>query len=105
MPDGRPAKHMRDALEKTVQSLPQYLTRSLTRNQGSEIAAHHAFSFATVATELNGRSGKALGWEATAERLRKTTRSLTRPRVATIPGRRMLVGSSAQHPIAMRGAM
>ncbi|MFI5758761.1 IS30 family transposase [Streptomyces sp. NPDC051569] len=47
LPDGRAAEHMRDALVKTVQSLPSHLTRSLTWDQGSEMAAHHAFSLTT----------------------------------------------------------
>ncbi|MGW2478113.1 IS30 family transposase [Streptomyces sp. NPDC001665] len=47
LPDGRTAEHMRDALVKTVQSLPSHLASSLTWDQGSEMAAHHAFSLAT----------------------------------------------------------
>ncbi|MFJ9146467.1 IS30 family transposase [Streptomyces griseus] len=47
LPDGRSAEHMRDALVRTVRTLPTHLTRSLTWDQGSEMAAHHAFSLAT----------------------------------------------------------
>ncbi|WP_432092141.1 IS30 family transposase, partial [Streptomyces sp. NRRL F-5630] len=47
LPDGRSAEHMRDALVKTVKTLPSHLTRSLTWDQGSEMAAHHSFSIAT----------------------------------------------------------
>ncbi|MDQ0940455.1 IS30 family transposase [Streptomyces sp. V1I1] len=47
LPDGRSAAHMRDALVETVKTLPSHLTRSLTWDQGSEMAAHHAFSVAT----------------------------------------------------------
>ncbi|WP_244871286.1 IS30 family transposase [Catellatospora sp. IY07-71] len=47
LPTGRSAEHMRDALQATVQALPAHLVRSLTWDQGSEMAAHHAFSVAT----------------------------------------------------------
>ncbi|MFF2853033.1 IS30 family transposase [Streptomyces sp. NPDC058001] len=47
LPDGRSAEHMRDALVQTVKTLPTHLTRSLTWDQGSEMAAHHAFTLAT----------------------------------------------------------
>ncbi|MET7712789.1 IS30 family transposase [Streptomyces sp. NPDC005407] len=47
LPDGPSAEHVRDALVETVQTLPSHLTRSLTWDQGSEMAAHHAFSVAT----------------------------------------------------------
>ncbi|MEW2087646.1 IS30 family transposase [Streptomyces sp. NPDC005283] len=49
LPDGRTAEHVRDALVDTVQTLPGHLVRSLTWDQGSEMAAHHAF---TVATDI-----------------------------------------------------
>jgi IS30 family transposase len=49
LPDGRTAEHVRDALVDTVQTLPGHLIRSLTWDQGSEMAAHHAF---TVATDI-----------------------------------------------------
>ncbi|MEU8706481.1 IS30 family transposase, partial [Streptomyces sp. NPDC048565] len=47
LPDGRSAEHMRDALVQTVQTLPSHLTRSLTWDQGSEMASHGAFTLAT----------------------------------------------------------
>ncbi|MFG3310325.1 IS30 family transposase [Streptomyces wuyuanensis] len=47
LPDGRTAEHVRDALVNTVQSLPGHLVRSLTWDQGSEMAAHKSFSIAT----------------------------------------------------------
>jgi IS30 family transposase len=47
LPDGRRAEHVRDALVTTVQTLPAHLKRSLTWDQGAEMAAHHAFSIAT----------------------------------------------------------
>jgi IS30 family transposase len=46
LPAGRSAEHVRDALVETIQTLPPHLTRSLTWDQGSEMAAHHAFSVA-----------------------------------------------------------
>ncbi|MER5269246.1 IS30 family transposase [Actinosynnema sp. NPDC002837] len=47
LPHGRTAEHVRDALTITVQALPAHLTRSLTWDQGSEMARHHEFSVAT----------------------------------------------------------
>lgn len=47
LPDGRGAEQVRDALATTVQSLPRHLTRSITWDQGSEMAAHQAFTTAT----------------------------------------------------------
>ncbi|WP_434095599.1 IS30 family transposase [Streptomyces goshikiensis] len=47
LPDGRTAEHVRDALVDTVQTLPGHLMRSLTWDQGSEMAAHKSFSIAT----------------------------------------------------------
>jgi IS30 family transposase len=49
LPDGRTAEHVRDTLVETVQTLPSHLTRSLTWDQGSEMAAHGSF---TVATDI-----------------------------------------------------
>jgi IS30 family transposase len=47
LPAGRTAELVRDALIDTVQHLPDHLKRSLTWDQGCEMAAHHAFSVAT----------------------------------------------------------
>jgi IS30 family transposase len=47
LPAGRSAEHVRDALVETIQTLPPHLTRSLTWDQGGEMAAHHAFSVAS----------------------------------------------------------
>ncbi|MGQ4598712.1 IS30 family transposase [Nocardia sp. R6R-6] len=47
LPDGRSAEHMRDALQRTVTQLPPHLMRSLTWDQGSELAEHHQFSITT----------------------------------------------------------
>jgi IS30 family transposase len=49
LPDGRSAELVRDALVATVQTLPSHLVRSLTWDQGAEMAAHGAF---TVATDI-----------------------------------------------------
>uniref|UniRef100_UPI003899B79E IS30 family transposase n=1 Tax=Streptomyces kebangsaanensis TaxID=864058 RepID=UPI003899B79E len=49
LPDGRSAEHVRDALTDTVQTLPTHLVRSLSWDQGAEMAAHGAF---TVATDI-----------------------------------------------------
>jgi IS30 family transposase len=47
LPDGRGAEEVRDALVTTVKTLPGHLVRSLTWDQGAEMAAHHTFSTAT----------------------------------------------------------
>ncbi|MFH9477179.1 IS30 family transposase [Streptomyces anulatus] len=47
LPDGRGAEAVRDALQETVQRLPAHLKRSLTWDQGSEMAAHRSFTIAT----------------------------------------------------------
>ena len=49
LPVGRSAEDVNTALQATIQPLPRHLTRSLTWDQGSEMAAHHAF---TVATDI-----------------------------------------------------
>ncbi|MEV4728533.1 IS30 family transposase [Saccharopolyspora sp. NPDC049426] len=47
LPDGRSAELFRDALTGAVADLPAHLWRSLTWDQGTEMACHHAFTVAT----------------------------------------------------------
>jgi transposase, IS30 family len=47
LPDGRSAEDVRDALVTTARTLPGHLARSLTWDQGSEMAAHISFTVAT----------------------------------------------------------
>ncbi|MGW7294808.1 IS30 family transposase [Streptomyces xiamenensis] len=47
LPDGRRPAQVRDALIRTVSALPTQLRRSLTWDQGSEMAGHRAFTLAT----------------------------------------------------------
>lgn len=47
LPHGRGAEQVRDALAATVQTLPRHLARSITWDQGAEMAAHGAFTTAT----------------------------------------------------------
>nr|WP_231494112.1 IS30 family transposase [Nocardiopsis sp. CNT312] len=47
LPRGRGAEQVRDALAATVRTLPRHLARSVTWDQGSEMAAHGAFTTAT----------------------------------------------------------
>ncbi|MBR8638645.1 IS30 family transposase [Streptomyces tuirus] len=49
LPLGRSAEDVSTALQTTIQPLPRHLAKSLTWDQGSEMAAHHAF---TVATDI-----------------------------------------------------
>ncbi|MFE2066289.1 IS30 family transposase [Streptomyces sp. NPDC059467] len=47
LPQGSSAAAVRDALVDAIQTLPEHLTRSLTWDQGSEMASHHTFSVTT----------------------------------------------------------
>ncbi|MFF1870347.1 IS30 family transposase [Kitasatospora herbaricolor] len=47
LPAGRTAENVRDALVETVQTLPGHLVRSLTWDQGAEMASHGSFTLAT----------------------------------------------------------
>jgi IS30 family transposase len=47
LPDGRTAQHVHDGLLDTIATLPAHLRRSLTWDQGAEMALHHQFSIAT----------------------------------------------------------
>jgi IS30 family transposase len=47
LPQGRGAEDVSTALQTTVQTLPRHLVKSLTWDQGSEMAAHHAFTVGT----------------------------------------------------------
>ena len=47
LPDGRTADKVRDAMIRAVQDLPTHLCRSITWDQGSEMAGHKAFTAAT----------------------------------------------------------
>ncbi|MGG8408054.1 IS30 family transposase [Streptomyces sp. 12297] len=46
LPDGHRAEHFHHALTSTVQTIPPHLRRSLTWDQGNEMASHHVFSTA-----------------------------------------------------------
>jgi IS30 family transposase len=47
LPQGRDAAHVRDQLITAMSTLPTHLMRSLTWDQGAEMAAHREFSLAT----------------------------------------------------------
>lgn len=47
LPDGRLAEHVRAALTRRIRTLPQQLRRSLTWDQGKEMAQHVSFTMAT----------------------------------------------------------
>jgi IS30 family transposase len=116
LPDGHTAEAVRDVLTPLIETLPEHLRRSLTWDQGAEMAGHRAFSIATkvpvyfcdpaspwqrgsnentngllrqyfpkgtdlavhapddlaqVASRLNRRPRKTLGWQTPAQRLRE----------------------------------
>ncbi len=127
---GHGAEAVRDAIAEAIASLPDTLRRSLTWDQGAEIAQHaqlrvdtglaiyfcdphnpcqrgtnentngllrqyfpkgtdlsrHTLDeLAAVATTLNGRPRKTLGWKTPAEALNDHLRSLAQGGVATTP--------------------
>jgi IS30 family transposase len=47
LPNGRLAEHVRVALTRRIRTLPQQLRRSLTWDQGKEMAQHLSFTVAT----------------------------------------------------------
>jgi IS30 family transposase len=47
LPEGRDAAHVRDQLITAMSTLPKHLMRSLTWDQGAEMAGHSEFSLAT----------------------------------------------------------
>lgn len=47
LPDGLSTELIRDAPVETATTLPTHLTRSLPRDQGSEMGRHHEFTLAT----------------------------------------------------------
>ena len=47
LPDGRTAEHVRDALTKRITELPSALRRTLTWDQGKEMAQHARFTVDT----------------------------------------------------------
>ena len=47
LPDGHTADQVRDAMIPTIQSLPEHLRRSLTWDQGTELARHKDITLAT----------------------------------------------------------
>ncbi len=127
---GHGAEAVRDAIASSIVTLPKQLRRSLTWDQGAEMAQHVQLRIKTglpiyfcdphspwqrgtnentngllrqyfprgtdlsrysgeeleaVATVLNSRPRKTLGWKTPAEVLRNHLNSSTRERVATIP--------------------
>ena len=47
LPDGRGAEVVREAMSKTIGTLPDHLWKSITWDQGSEMAQHHQFTVDT----------------------------------------------------------
>jgi IS30 family transposase len=127
---GHGAEAVRDAIAATITTLPQQLRRSLTWDQGAELAQHarlridtglavyfcdphspwqrasnentngllrqyfpkgtdlsnhNAGDLAAVATALNSRPRKTLGWKTPAEALNEQLLLIQRGRVATTP--------------------
>lgn len=82
-----PAYHtaisVRDALQATVQALPPHLKRSLTWDQGSQMAANYEFTIATnVPVYFATRPAPA---NAAPARTRTACCDSTSPRAATCP--------------------
>jgi len=130
LPNGHSADAVRDAMIPTIKTLPEHLRRSLTWDQGTELARHKDITLATdlaiyfcdphkpwqrgsnentngllrqyfpkstdltvhtperlleVATELNGRPRKTLGFRTPAEAFEELLSDPKRPPVATTP--------------------
>jgi len=47
LPESRTAEAVRDAMTETIQTLPDHLWKSITWDQGAEMAQHHQFSIDT----------------------------------------------------------
>jgi IS30 family transposase len=47
LPDGRDAEAVRDAMTATIKTLPDHLWKSITWDQGRELAQHHRFTVDT----------------------------------------------------------
>jgi IS30 family transposase len=130
LPDGPSADAVRDAMIPTIKTLPEHLRRSLTWDQGTELARHKDITLATdlaiyfcdphkpwqrgsnentngllrqyfpkstdltvhtperlleVATELNGKPRKTLGFQTPAEAFKELLSDPKQPPVATTP--------------------
>ncbi len=72
---GHGAAAVRDAITRTITTLPEQLRLSLTWDQGAELSLHSADALAAVATTLNGRPRKTLGWRTPAEALDELMKS------------------------------
>jgi IS30 family transposase len=83
LPRGKDAAGVAEAMIAAIRGLPEELRRSLTWDQGSEMAQHAAITLATEmeiffcdphppwqrGSNVNGRPRKTLGWDTPAERL------------------------------------
>jgi IS30 family transposase len=95
---GHGAEAVRDAIAASIGTLPDQLRRSLTWDQGAEMAQHGRLRIDTTdlskhdrddlaaVAALNSRPRKTLAWKTPAEALDELLRSGYQGRVATTPG-------------------
>jgi IS30 family transposase len=83
---GHGAEAVRDAIASQFTTLPEQLRRSLTWDQGAEMAQHAQIrDLNAVAAALNNRPRKTIGWRTLTEALNEQLLLLQATGVASTP--------------------